>query len=164
MGESTPARMVLDIASRARLPRVPSSEAADHAQALIADGKEVIILKGAPFWAPPGHVIEAATRAAQSNRQPPSSGFPGLRRAIAGRLEDRDGISFDPATEILVTAGAMHALDVVFTTLLDPGDEAAIFSPSFFFFGLVELAGRFQSMQRPGRRTVGSGRRKRWRP
>ena len=56
-------------------------------------------------------------------------------------MEDRDEISFDPATEILVTAGAMHALDVVFTTLLDPGDEAVIFSPSFFFFGLVELAG-----------------------
>ena len=141
MGESTPLRRSLDIARRAKLPRVPSSEAADHAQALIAEGKDVIILKGAPFWAPPGHVIEAATRAAQSNRQPPSSGFPGLRRAIAGRLEEQDGIFFDPSTEILVTAGAMHALDVVFKTLLDPGDEAVIFSPSFFFFGLIELAG-----------------------
>ena len=121
MGESAPARKTLDVARRARLPRVPSSEAADIAGALIADGKDVIILKGAPFWPPPEHVVAAATRAARSNQQPPSSGFPGLRRAIAGRLEDQDGLSFDPETEILVTAGAMHALDVVFTTLLDPG-------------------------------------------
>ena len=71
MGESTPAPRVLDVASRARLPRVPSSEAADDAQALIADGKDVIILKGAPFWPPPEHVVEAATRAARSKLTDP---------------------------------------------------------------------------------------------
>ena len=141
MGESTTEQRVLEVSSRARLARVPSSEVAERAQALIASGKDVIVLKGAPFWPPPEHVIEAAIRAARKNEHPPSNGFLELRQAIAERLESQDGLCFDPKTQILVTAGAMHALYVVFTTLLNPGDEAVIFSPSFFFFGLIELAG-----------------------
>ena len=131
----------MGISRRARVARVPSSAAPDLAAARVALGKEVIVLKGAPYWSPPEHVLEAAARAARENENPPSNGFIELREAIAGRLESQDRLSFNPEDEILVTAGAMHALYVVFTTLLDPGDEAVIFSPGFFFFGLLELAG-----------------------
>jgi DNA-binding transcriptional MocR family regulator len=34
---------------------------------------------------------------------------------------------------VLVTNGAMQALNVVFRTLLEPGDRVVIPSPSFFY-------------------------------
>jgi len=97
-------------------------------------------LYGSPYWPTPGHVLEAAQRAAVENQVSPSKGFPELRQAIADRME-REGILVDPRSEILVTNGAMHALSLVFTTLLDPGSEVVMYRPSFFFFGLIELAG-----------------------
>jgi len=135
-------RWLSSISRRAReVARVPSKELGDRAEELARAGKDVLALKGAPHWPPPEHVLEAARRAAGENVNAPSAGFPELRRAIAASLAKEDGIAADPEREILVTNGAMHALSIVFTTLLDPGDEVVMFHPGFFFFGIVELAG-----------------------
>lgn len=130
------------VSRRARaVARVPSKELGDRAEALARRGKDILALKGAPYWAPPEHVLEAARRAVVENLNAPSAGFPELRRAIATALGEESGIVADPERQILVTNGAMHALSVVFTALLDPGDEVVMFRPGFFFFGVIELAG-----------------------
>jgi aspartate/methionine/tyrosine aminotransferase len=68
---------------------------------------------------------------------PPSRGDPALREAIARTLP----APADPASEILVTNGAMHALSLTFRALLEPGDEVIVPTPCYFFSGLVERAG-----------------------
>ena len=122
-----------------RLPRVVSSEVSETADALRSQGKEVLTLCGAPFWPPPEHIVQAAERAGRENMNPPSRGFLELRQAISAKLES-EGIVADPRSQILVTHGAMHALSLVCTTMLDPGDEVLMYRPSFFFFGPIRLA------------------------
>jgi len=124
----------------APLQRAEVCELVDTIDALRSQGKDILNLFGSPYWSAPAHVLEAAERAARENQVAPSRGFPELRQAMADKLAG-EGISADPRTEILVTNGAMHALSLVFTTLLDPGSEVLMYRPSFFFFGLVELAG-----------------------
>jgi len=129
-------------ASRAsrELPRVTSSALADEIEKLRAAGREVLTLAGAPYWPPPEHVLRAAAEAASRNENAPSRGFLELRAAIARKLES-EGVPVNPQTEILISNGAMHALSLLFTTLLNPGDEVVLFKPSFFFFGVIRLAG-----------------------
>jgi aspartate/methionine/tyrosine aminotransferase len=122
------------------LPRVTSNELSDTADRLRSQGKDILTLCGTPFWRPPEHVLQAAERAAHENVNPPSKGFLELRQAIAYKLAN-EGIVADPGSQILVTNGAMHALSLVFTTLLDPGDEVVMYRPGFFFFGPIKLAG-----------------------
>ncbi len=125
----------------AALARVPSRKMGDVIARLKAEGRAVLPLKGAPDWLPPRHVLEAAKEAVDDLTPQPSHGFPELRQAIARLLEREDDIDVDPESEILVTNGGMHALHVIFTTLLNPGDEVVTYSPGFFFYGSLKLAG-----------------------
>jgi aspartate/methionine/tyrosine aminotransferase len=109
-------------------------------EGLRAQGKEVLTLNGAPFWSPPDHVLQAAKEAGLANENAPSMGFLETRKAIADKLEN-EGVRVDPKHQVIVTNGAMHGLSLVFTALLDPGAEVVLFNPSFFFFGIIKLAG-----------------------
>ena len=130
------------ISARVRnVSRVVSRETGELVLAHEMQGKEVLKLYGAPFWLPPDHVLEAAARAVTEVAGAPSSGLPELRRAIAVKMERDNGCVVDPEREILITNAAMHALSIVFTVLLDPGDEVVLLSPAFFFSGLIKLAG-----------------------
>ncbi|GAA1988078.1 PLP-dependent aminotransferase family protein [Kitasatospora viridis] len=57
------------------------------------------------------------------------SGLPVLRETVARRFTDR-GLPTTP-DQILVTSGAMSALDLLFHTLLRPGERAAVESPGY---------------------------------
>ena len=56
-------------------------------------------------------------------------GLPALREAIAEQVRSR-GTTCD-ATQIIVTAGAQRALDLVFHLLLDPGDSVLMEEPGY---------------------------------
>jgi aminotransferase len=105
------------------------------------EGKDVLRLHGVPYWSPPDHVLQAAAEAVTAQPSAHSQGFLEFRKAIANKLERDDGILADPEKEILVTNAAMHALNTVFSTLLDPGDEVAMYTPSFFYYGALQLFG-----------------------
>jgi aspartate/methionine/tyrosine aminotransferase len=122
------------------LPRVISSELADTVEELRSQGKDVLTLNGAPYWSPPEHVLQAAREAGLRNENAPSKGFLELRQAIANKLES-EGATVNSKSQIIVTNGAMHGLSLVYTTLLDPGAEVVLYSPSFFFFGIIKLVG-----------------------
>jgi aspartate/methionine/tyrosine aminotransferase len=96
-------------------------------------------LSGSPLVPLPGHVREAALAAAAVPGYAPSGGEPALREAIAASLAAR-GIRVAPE-QVLVTCGAMHALDLVFRSLLEPGDEVLMPAPGFFVGGLVRQVG-----------------------
>ena len=61
----------------------------------------------------------------------PSRGYPDLRAAAASRLNLDNNISYDPATEILVTHGGIHAYYLAMQAILNPGDEVLIPDPTW---------------------------------
>ena len=94
---------------------------------------------GDPDLPPPPNVRDAACRAiaAGKTRYSANAGLIELRRAIAIEAEREYGLKFDPATEIIVTVGAMEAAYLTLWSLLDPGDEAIIPAPYWINYGEV---------------------------
>jgi aminotransferase len=58
-------------------------------------------------------------------------GIARLRRAIAGKMQAFNGITADPETEVVVSAGSTGALFCAVYALLDPGDEVILFEPYY---------------------------------
>src|SRR5690606_30020980 len=88
--------------------------------------------QGFPDEDGPAEVLEAAREAiAQgANQYPPGRGIPDLRRAISEHQRRFYGLTVDPDTEVLVTAGATEALTATLLALLgSPDDEVVVFEP-----------------------------------
>ncbi len=60
----------------------------------------------------------------------PNAGYPETRAAVASEVSSAQGITLT-ADQVVMTCGAGGALNVIFKTLLDPGDEVIIPSPFF---------------------------------
>ena len=76
------------------------------------------------------------------NQYPPGPGTLELREAIAGHQRAHYGIVLDPATEILVTAGATEALAAAVLALTGPGDEVLTLEPFYdAYAAVIALAG-----------------------
>lgn len=58
-------------------------------------------------------------------------GLDELRQAIALKMRNYNGLSVDPASEVIVSAGATGALYCACLALLDPGDEVILFEPYY---------------------------------
>jgi len=58
-------------------------------------------------------------------------GLPELREEIAVYLRERYGLTYNPATQVLVTIGASEAIDVALRALISPGDEVLVPEPSY---------------------------------
>lgn len=59
-----------------------------------------------------------------------NAGYPATRQRIAENLNQRFGTAFE-WQNIIMTVGAAGALNIVFKTILDPGDEVLAFAPYF---------------------------------
>jgi aspartate/methionine/tyrosine aminotransferase len=110
-------------------------------EALREQGLPIIPVHGYPLVSPPPHVVSAAHEAAYHTKSSPSGGLLELRESLSRVIGEQYGGALDPKNEILITSGAMHGLRIVLTTLLNPGDEALLITPCYFFGGLIELAG-----------------------
>ncbi|MFY4719412.1 aminotransferase class I/II-fold pyridoxal phosphate-dependent enzyme [Streptomyces sp. LaBMicrA B280] len=65
-----------------------------------------------------------------------------LRTAIAAHQRRRYGLSYDPDTEVLVTAGATEAIAAALLALLEPGDEVVALEPYYDSYAAsIALAG-----------------------
>jgi aspartate aminotransferase len=60
-----------------------------------------------------------------------NAGLPSLRKALARYYQDLHGVTLDPATEIVVTASGVQALNLGIRCVLDPGDEALVLTPAW---------------------------------
>ncbi|MEV6962872.1 pyridoxal phosphate-dependent aminotransferase [Streptomyces sp. NPDC051207] len=90
--------------------------------------------QGFPDTDGPEEVREAAVRAlrdGRGNQYPPGPGVPELRTAVAAHQLRQYGLSYDPDTEVLVTAGATEAIAASLLALLEPGDEVIAFEPYY---------------------------------
>ena len=90
--------------------------------------------QGFPDRDGPAAVARAAADAilaGRGNQYPPGPGIPQLRQAIAAHDERFYHQSYDPDTEILVTAGATEAIAATLLALVEPGDEVIAFEPYY---------------------------------
>ena len=117
------------------LERVGSRETED----LLEGRPDLLRLRGAPHRTLPPHIREVAMRALDEPDRRPSRGLAELRHALARELRTHGGVDVDPGRELLVTNGAMQALNIVSRALLAPGDEVLIPTPTFFMEGVVRL-------------------------
>src|SRR5512136_36720 len=88
-------------------------------------GEKIIHLEiGRPDFDTPQHIKDAAQRAIDEGKVHYTSnyGLPELREAIARKLKEDNGLTYDPATEIIVTVGANEAVFMAMMGLLNPGD------------------------------------------
>jgi len=102
--------------------------------ALAAKKKDcVYLLAGEPDFPTPGHIIEAGQKALAEGytRYGSDRGEKELRRLIAQKIEKEWGVNYNPADEILITAGAQAGIHSAIMSLIEPGDEAIIFSPYY---------------------------------
>ncbi|MER6247309.1 pyridoxal phosphate-dependent aminotransferase [Streptomyces griseorubiginosus] len=101
--------------------------------------------QGFPDTDGPEEVREAAVRAlrdGRGNQYPPGPGVPELRAAIAAHQERRYGLSWDPDTEVLVTAGATEAIAAALLALVEPGDEVVALEPYYdSYAACIAMAG-----------------------
>ncbi|GAA2739468.1 pyridoxal phosphate-dependent aminotransferase [Kitasatospora cinereorecta] len=101
--------------------------------------------QGFPDTDGPAEVREAAVRAlreGRGNQYPPGPGVPELRQAIAEHQQRFHGLTYDPDTEVLVTAGATEAIAAALLALLEPGDEVIAFEPFYdSYAACIAMAG-----------------------
>ncbi len=101
--------------------------------------------QGFPDTDGPEEIREAAVRAlrdGRGNQYPPGPGVPELRTAIAAHQERRYGLSYDPDTEVLVTAGATEAIAAALLALVEPGDEVVALEPYYdSYAACIAMAG-----------------------
>ena len=100
--------------------------------------------QGFPDVDGPVEVIDAAIAAMRAghNQYPPPLGVPELRAAIADHQKRFYDLSFDPDTEVLVTAGATEAIAATILAVCDHGDEVVAFEPYYDSYGAcIAMAG-----------------------
>lgn len=100
---------------------------------LAVDTGAVNLGQGFPDTDGPVEVSEAAVEAIRSgvNQYPPGPGTPGLRAAVAAHQQRFYGLEVDPASQVLVTAGATEALAAALLALVEPGDEVVALEPFY---------------------------------
>jgi len=108
-------------------------EVMERAVELEAAGAQVLHLGlGEPDAPPPPAAVEAASRALAEGRTryTDSRGLRALREAIAADKERRTGVAVDP-DRVLVTSGTSPAMLIVFSLLVEPGDEVVLGAPYY---------------------------------
>ncbi len=109
-----------------------------------ADGIDVVGFgTGEPDFDTPDHIKMAAINAitAGFTKYTPASGTMDLRKAVAQKLENDNGVTYAP-TDIVISNGAKHALVNAFYAILNDGDEVLIPKPFWVSYPeMVRIAG-----------------------
>ena len=99
---------------------------------LQAQGRQIVsLMRGEPDFATPEHIATAAEAAIRAGRTryPDNRGEPALRNAIATKLQRDNGVSYDAASEILVTTGATLGIQAALMAIVNEGDEVYVHLP-----------------------------------
>ncbi len=88
---------------------------------------------GEPDFHTPWRIREAAIYGLERGHTGYTSnlGLPKLRERIAQYVQKHFHVSYDPASEIIVTVGVSEAIDLALRALLNPGDEVLYHEPCY---------------------------------
>jgi len=107
---------------------------ADRILALKASGEKIIGLQvGDPDFGTAPAIIDVAMQAMNGGltHYTSSRGNADLLNAIAKKLQRDEGVTYDPASEILVTQGGIHAYYTAMQSVLNPGEDVLVPDPSW---------------------------------
>ncbi|HEY1915001.1 MAG TPA: pyridoxal phosphate-dependent aminotransferase [Streptosporangiaceae bacterium] len=102
--------------------------------ALATETGAVNLGQGFPDADGPREIAQLAADAiltGRGNQYPPGPGVAELRHSIAWHQKRWYGLDYDPASEILVTAGATEAVAAAMLALVEPGDEVIALEPYY---------------------------------
>lgn len=109
---------------------------------IVSTRKDVISLGiGEPDFDAPWHVRESTVFSLERGETHYTSnlGLIELRRALAGYVTRKFGVTYDPDTEILITVGVSEALDLALRALIEPGDKVMYHEPCYVSYRPVIL-------------------------
>ncbi len=112
--------------------------------ALAAEHGAINLGQGFPDDGAPSIVLESAVEAIRTgvNQYPPGRGVAELRRAVAEHQQRFYDLSFDPETEVIVSAGATEAIAASLLAFAGPGDEVITLEPFYdSYAALIGLSG-----------------------
>ena len=125
-----------NIADRVRgIPANPFAAANARVAKYRAAGHGIIDLsQGNPDGQPPQFMIDAVSQAARDPadfKYPSFNGKPAFLKAAAGWYQREFGVTLDPATQLLATAGASVGISAVIQTLVNAGDLVVLVGPYY---------------------------------
>lgn len=132
--------------SRFKAARVGSTATTIFAEmsALALATDSINLGQGFPDYDGPAFMLAEAEAAiaAGVNQYPPGRGIAALREAVTAHARRHYGLSYDPATEVVITTGATEALAAAILAFVDPGDEVVALEPFYDSYAAsVALAG-----------------------
>ncbi len=88
---------------------------------------------GEPDYVTPWYIREAAIQSLENGftMYTSNQGLIELREAIARQLQERHGLNYDPATQILITVGVSEGLDLALRTVINPDEEVIMPDPCY---------------------------------
>ncbi len=101
---------------------------------IVSEMKDAISLGvGEPDFDTPWHIRTEGILSLEKGKTfyTSNSGLMELRREICNYLKRKQGITYDPAKEVLITVGGSEAIDIGLRAMLNPGDEVVIPQPSY---------------------------------
>ncbi|WP_372744612.1 methionine aminotransferase [Lutibacter sp.] len=117
---------------QSKLPEVPQS-IFSVMSALAHKENAVNLSQGFPDFESDSKLIQMVNNAMINgkNQYAPMPGIFSLRRAISEKMELLYGVSYNPETEITVTAGATQAIFTAIAASVKKDDEVIIFKPAY---------------------------------
>ena len=98
---------------------------------------------GEPDFDTPWHIRDEGIYALQKGQTfyTSNAGLMELRIAIAEKIAEKYGMTYEPAKEVLVTVGGSEAIDLALRSTIEPGDEVIFTEPSYVsYLPCIELA------------------------
>ena len=110
----------------------------------LVQGRDDVISLGVgePDFPTPWHIREAAIYSLEKGQTTYTSnlGLLSLRKSISRYVDGFFGVSYEAASEILVTVGVSEAIDIALRALINPGEEVIYHEPA-------EVKGAHRRMQ-----------------
>ena len=88
---------------------------------------------GEPDFDTPWHIRDEGIYSLEKGRTfyTSNTGLMELRQEISRYIKRKQGVTYDPAKEVLVTVGGSEAIDIGLRAMLNPGEEVLIPQPSY---------------------------------
>ena len=117
---------------QSKLPTVPTSIFSVMSK-LAHEQNALNLSQGFPDFESDSKLIEMVNNAMKNgkNQYAPMPGIFSLRKAITEKMERLYGVSYDPATEVTITAGATQAIFTIIAAVIKKDDEVIIFKPAY---------------------------------
>lgn len=111
---------------------------------LASEENAINLSQGFPDFPVDQYLIDLVHKhmSAGKNQYPPMAGIMSIREQISEKMEKAYGVSYDPESEITITAGGTQAIFTAITALISEGDEVIIFTPAYDCYApAIELVG-----------------------